>query len=120
MIWLCGDTHGTLDLDKVESFFESTESCRNVTKADYLIILGDVGVCWDGGSREDTTRWALHNLPCPVLWLDGNHENFDEIGEYPVTEWHGGKVQFIEENIIHLMRGQVYEIEGKSFFTFGK
>lgn len=33
--------------------------------------------------------------------------------------WHGGKVHFVRPHIIHLMRGQVYEICGKKFFTFG-
>lgn len=36
-----------------------------------------------------------------------------------VTEWHGGKVHMINESVIHLMRGQVYEIDGKKWFTFG-
>ena len=41
--------------------------------------------------------------------------------EQPVSEMFGGKVQIHPhaENVIHLMRGEVYEIEGKSFFTFG-
>lgn len=118
MIWLCGDTHGKINIDKVEFFFEYRAG-DEVTKDDYLIILGDAGVCWDGGIKDSEVQELLHNLPCTVLWLDGNHENFDEIGKYPVEEWHGGKVQFIREDIIHLMRGQIYEIEGKSFFTFG-
>jgi hypothetical protein len=54
-----------------------------------------------------------------VLFVDGNHENFDALAQYPITEWNGGKVQIIRENVIHLMRGQVYNIDGKSFFTFG-
>ncbi len=28
-------------------------------------------------------------------------------------------MHFIKPDIIHLMRGQIYEIEGKTFFTFG-
>lgn len=120
MIWLCGDTHGEMDFDKVENFFEELEAYdTEVTKADYLIILGDAGVCWDDGISDETVQNLLHNLPCTVLWLDGNHENFDLILDYPIEDWHGGKVQFIQEDIIHLMRGQVYEIGGKTFFTFG-
>lgn len=92
---------------------------KGVTKEDYLIILGDVGVCWDNGIKDAKVQERLQNLPCTVLWLDGNHENFDAINKYPVSEWHGGKVQFMKEDIIHLMRGQIYEIEGKTFFTFG-
>jgi len=120
MIWLCGDTHGDTDFYKVEEFFEGLEiSGEVVTKNDYLIILGDAAVCWDGGYSDENVQSMLQNLPCTVLWLDGNHENFDLIEEYPISEWHGGNVQFIQEDIIHLMRGQIYEIEGKSFFVFG-
>lgn len=50
---------------------------------------------------------------------DGNHENYDRLSAYPVTEWHGGKVHRIADNILHLMRGQVFEIDGARFFTFG-
>lgn len=119
MIWLCGDTHGTTDLDKVSEYFEVLQLYQEVTKEDYLIILGDVAVCWDGGIGDIYLRDILQQLPCTVLWLDGNHENFEVIDTYPVKEWHGGDVQFIRDDIIHLMRGQVYEIEGKTFFTFG-
>lgn len=120
MIWLCGDTHGELDLSKVGEFFEELSFYQRVTKDDYLIILGDVGVCWNDGATDEFVKSCLHDLPCTVLWLDGNHENFDLIAEYPVTEdWNGGKVQFITEDIIHLMRGQVYELKGKTFFVFG-
>lgn len=120
MIWLCGDTHGPIDLDKVEDFFSDTCLFQEVTKEDYLIILGDAGICWDGGNGDESVQERLHNLPCTVLWLDGNHENFVLIDEYPITEdWNGGAVQFITEDIIHLMRGQVYTIEGKKFFVFG-
>ena len=36
-----------------------------------------------------------------------------------MEEWHGGTVQFIRRHVLHLMRGQVYEIDGQSFFTMG-
>lgn len=54
-----------------------------------------------------------------MLFVDGNHENFDLLETFPVEEWHGGKVHKIKPNIIHLMRGQVFEIDGKTIFTFG-
>ncbi len=38
---------------------------------------------------------------------------------YAIDFWNGGKVHFIENDIIHLMRGQIFDIEGTSFFTFG-
>lgn len=119
MIYLVGDTHGTFDLDKVLDFFEIEVLIREVTKEDYLIILGDVGVCWDGGEKDAWVLEKLRELPVTVLWLDGNHENFDLLREYPVTEWNGGMVQRIAPDVIHLMRGYVYYIEGKLFWVFG-
>jgi hypothetical protein len=41
------------------------------------------------------------------------------LAQYPVVKWHGGQVQFIQNFLIHLMRAQVYEIDGKRFFTMG-
>ena len=62
---------------------------------------------------------ALAKKPYNILWVDGNHENFDVINEYPAEMWNGGKIHRIRENIIHLMRGQVFTIENKKFFTMG-
>ena len=39
--------------------------------------------------------------------------------ELPVEDWHGGTVQRVRPSVIHLMRGQVYDIAGKRFFTMG-
>ena len=114
---ISGDTHGTLDLDKVVRFFNEHEN--EYTSDDYLIICGDVGVCGFVPQREEETRSALRNLPVTTLFIDGNHENFEHLNSYPVDEWNGGTVHFIERNIIHLMRGQVFEIDGTKFFTFG-
>ena len=36
-----------------------------------------------------------------------------------MQEWHGGKVHEIRPHILHLMRGQVFDIEGYTFFTMG-
>lgn len=57
--------------------------------------------------------------PFTTLFVDGNHENFDRLYSYPVEEWHGGKVHKIRPSVIHLMRGQVFELDGKKIFTFG-
>lgn len=122
MIYLCGDTHGLNDLGKLTRYFKdgTDRDGHTVTKSDNLVILGDVACCWDGKAHDKKVRKALHDLPPTVLWLDGNHENFDLIECLPIADWHGGKVQYvIKDDIIHLMRGQIYNIEGKTFFTFG-
>ena len=52
MIWICGDTHGLQDIYKVQDYFEEIIVNTHVTKEDYLIILGDVAVSWDDGTRQ--------------------------------------------------------------------
>ena len=54
-----------------------------------------------------------------ILFIDGNHENFPAIYDYPCEKWNGGKIHKIRKNIFHLMRGQLYEINGITFFTMG-
>lgn len=114
---ITGDTHGTLDIQKLILFFDEHEN--EYTDDDYLIICGDVGVCGFNPDDEKETRRILRDLPVTVLFIDGNHENHHRLNDYPVDEWMGGKVHVIESGIIHLMRGQVYNIKGTTFFTFG-
>lgn len=115
-IVLAGDTHGTTDIWKVKDYFDQHEG---FTKKDYLIILGDAAVCGFSPENENLTRKALSELPVTTLFIDGNHENFLELNSYDADEWNGGKVHIIEDDIIHLMRVQVFNIDGKKFFTFG-
>lgn len=93
-----------------------------MTKEDYVIICGDFGGVWNKGEENKEEKhlmdW-LEGKSFTTLFVDGNHENFDRLYDYPVEEWHGGKVHKIRSSVIHLMRGQVYEIDGKSIFTFG-
>lgn len=114
MIYIAADTHSEIDIDKVINYFDDEMTYEDLTKDDYLIILGDVSF--------DYNPWlirTLQSLPVTVLFIDGNHDNIDLLNEYDEEMWCGGKVHFIEEDIIHLMRGQVYEIENYTFFTFG-
>ena len=84
---ISGDTHGTLDIKKVVDFFEGKDG--EYTKDDYLIILGDVGVCGFNPEEEKETRKILRDLPVTTLFIDGNHEHFWHLNSYPVEEWNG-------------------------------
>lgn len=112
-----GDTHGMLDIGKIVNYFNGKEN--EYTKDDFLIICGDVGVCGFSASEESKTRQILRDLPLTTLFIDGNHENFDQLNSYGIDKWNGGNVHVIENDIIHLMRGQVYCIGGVKIFTFG-
>lgn len=115
MIFVTGDTHGDFQRFGMKAFPEQKSLCRN----DHMIICGDFGGVWDNSPRENYWLDWLDDKPWTTLWVDGNHENYDTLKALPVEEWHGGKVQRIRPNIIHLMRGQLYEIEGYTFFTMG-
>lgn len=118
MIYITGDCHHNFMRFDMSIFPEQ----KKMTKEDYVIICGDFGGVWDQGeeSSEETMLmdW-LDTKSFTTLFVDGNHENFDRLYTYPVEEWHGGKVHKIRSSVIHLMRGQVFEIDGKSIFTFG-
>lgn len=114
MIYITGDCHGDYSRFNMKNFPEQKE----LTKDDYVIVCGDFGFWHDSGEQRWWLRW-LSKKTFTILWVDGNHENFDLLKTYPVEEWHGGKVQYITPSVLHLMRGQVYEIGGKTFFAFG-
>lgn len=115
MIFVTGDTHGLHDFSKLHVF---AKDHPDLTKSDYVIIAGDFGAVWSKATLAQNLQYYAE-LPFTVLFVDGNHENFDLLNTYSVQAWCGGKAQIIKSNIVHLMRGQVYEIEGKTVFTFG-
>lgn len=119
MIYITGDIHGTEDIGKVVRFFGDPNVASNLTKQDYLILLGDTSICWDDGKEDSKVKQILRALPVTTLFVDGNHDNHQLIAEYPVLEWNGGRVHEIETDILHLMRGEIFTIEGKTFFVFG-
>lgn len=113
-VFICGDTHGILDVGKIEQL----KMKEKIDYGDYLIVCGDCGVVWDKESLPEYTQ-HFENIGCNVLFIDGNHENFDILKEYPVEYWNGGKIHKISEHIYHLLRGQVFDICDKKFLTIG-
>lgn len=118
-IFITGDTHGDLEIYKLDS--HNFPEGQKLTKDDYVIICGDFGLVW--GGRQDKIDKTLQDWlalqPWTTLSIDGNHENHDLLNEYPIEMWSGGKVHRINESIIHLMRGEIYEINQRTFFAFG-
>lgn len=81
-------------------------------------ICGDFGFWADTPEENYWLNW-LEEKPFTTLFADGNHENFDRLNELPVHKWNGGKVHYIRPHVLHLMRGQVFKIDGATFFTMG-
>lgn len=116
MIYLTGDTHIPIDISKLN--MTNFPEQKNLTRDDYVIILGDFGLYWHKDKTYEYWRKWLQDKPFTILWIDGNHENYDWINTMSVSIWNGGKVHQ-DGNIIHLMRGQIFNIDGKKFLTMG-
>ena len=116
MIYITGDTHGPIDIHKLNKrCFDDT----NLTKDDYLIICGDFGLVWDNSPEEKYWLDWLNDKNYTTLFIDGNHENHPLLNSYPEEIWNGGKVNKIRDSVLHLMRGQIFTIDSRTFFTMG-
>ena len=62
---------------------------------------------------------TLKNVLIQSVFVTEIMKNFPAIYSYPTEIWNGGRIHRIRKNIIHLMRGQVFTIEDKKFFTMG-
>ena len=112
MIYVTGDMHGD------ESRLYDKE-WRKLKANDVLIVCGDFGFVWDNSEREKSTLKYLGSRKFTVCFLDGCHENFEIINKARKTVWKGGYVHRISGNLFHLMRGEIYNINGTKIFTFG-
>lgn len=117
MIFITGDMHGHIGINKLmpDVFTEQI----NLTKNDYVIICGDFGLVWNNGENERNWLDWLSQRNFTTLFIDGNHENFNLLETFEVSQFMGGKAHYITDSIIHLLRGQIYNIDNKRLFTFG-
>lgn len=113
-IFISGDTHGTHDFKKLIQLCEK----EKLDYEDYIVICGDCGVVWDKETLKESIE-IFDRLKTNILFIDGNHENFDMLNKYPIDIWNGGKIHKISKYIFHLLRGQVFNILGKTFFALG-
>lgn len=116
MIFITGDLHGDWRRFSTSHFPEQSE----MTKNDYVIVCGDFGLWHDCGSEQWWLDW-LNDKPFTLLFVDGNHENFDRLygNEFKVVDFKGGKAHQIRDSVFHLMRGYVFTLDGLKFFAFG-
>lgn len=113
MIYVTGDTHR-----KIDNRF-SEKPLTKLTEKDYLIILGDFGGVWYDDESDNLFLSYFEKQKYTTLFIDGNHENHKKLNDFPVEVWNGGKIHRIKSNIFHLMRGQIFNIDGYKIFTFG-
>ncbi len=112
MIYVTGDLHG--DIDRL---FD--REWRKLKKGDTVICCGDFGFIFDGSKEEREVIRYLSSRKYTVAFLGGTHDNYERIYAHRQTVWKGGLVHRIGENLYYLDRGQIYTVEGISFFAFG-
>ena len=112
MVYLTGDTHGDIERFKHGKL-------RWLGKRDVVIVLGDFGFVWDGSKEEQKKLDWLRKRPYTLLFLDGAHENYDLLAQYPEEELFGGKVQALGGHVYHVCRGSVLTLEEKKYLCFG-
>lgn len=137
MIFVTGDVHGGVDMDKLSN--KHFPIAKQLTREDYVIICGDFGLPFldsdvypDGEfipnkharkNRSSYQYWIkwLSERPFTILFADGNHDNHPFWAKQPVMEWNGGLVNPHPDadNIFHLKRGEYYTIGGKTFWVMG-
>ena len=125
-IYITGDTHADLNIEKIQEAGWRNRDWRP-TPDDYLIVVGDVAVIWDTqwyelpdlAINDAFTLGMLTELPWTVLFIDGNHENHRTLHDMESELWNGGYMHRISERCLHLMRGQVFNIEDIRLFTLG-
>ena len=115
-IYITGDCHADFHKFSSDSFPEQKE----LTKDDFVIVCGDFGLWHDSGQERYWLNW-LNEKSFTLLFVDGNHENFDRLygGEFEVVDFLGGQAHKIRESVYHLMRGNVFNLGGKKVFAFG-
>lgn len=121
MIYITGDTHADFSRFSTIRFPEQKE----MTKDDIVIILGDFGGVWFNKkmdmSEENCRLDWLNDKHFTICYIDGNHENHSRYytDEFPIVDFHGGKAHKVRNSVYHLMRGYVFDFEGKKFFAMG-
>lgn len=111
VLGITGDTHGELNFTKV--YKARKLGCT------HLIVCGDFGYVWTGSDREQRQLNYLNKIGVEILFVAGNHENYNLLETYPIEDRYNGKVKKIRDNIYQLMNGEIYTINNKTFFVMG-
>lgn len=115
MLFLTGDCHGDFRRFSTKSF----PIQKTLTKEDLVVILGDAGFLWDGSKQDDHWLDWLEAKPFTTVDIGGNHENYDLLEQYPKIHWKGGLAYQLRPSVLHLCRGQIYDLNGFKTFVMG-
>ncbi len=113
MIYFISDVHEDINFIGLKKYLEIA------TKNDLLIILGDVGLNFQDTKQNRLFTEQFLSIDKNIAFIEGNHENFAYLDNFPTEKWNGGTVNRLTDKIVRLIRGNIYEIDGYKFFTFG-
>jgi len=112
-ILFAGDWHG--DINHVQYIYQIAIQ----KEVDYVIQVGDFGY-WEhmqgGPEFLDMCQKFADESGIDLWWIDGNHENFDWLYDYPLDS--DGR-RPVRPNVIHLPRGHKWKWDGVTFLAFG-
>ena len=112
MIYLCGDTHGINEIGKITN----KAFAGGLSADDFVIVLGDFGLFWSERIDEFMARKNIERyFPATLLFIDGNHENFDMLDELPRERKFGGTVGVGGENIFGYGAAKFTRLQGDIF-----
>lgn len=115
--FLTGDTHGSHDINKLS--YRNFNTARELTKDDYVCILGDFGCVWNLDNEDNYWLDWLESRPFTTLFLPGNHENYPLLRSFSESQWCGGTIRYIRPTVIMLERGEIFNINNTTFFCMG-
>lgn len=120
-IFVTGDFHGGIDYLKLDLRMHGVmqKQLRTLTKEDIVIILGDVGIVWDGAESDNRWQNWLNKQPYTTFGILGNHENYDLLKTYPIVDFHGGKAYKIKDSVYIGLNGEVFDFNGEKYFVMG-
>lgn len=110
-IYVTGDKHQ--NYRNLLTFIEF----EKLTENDTILVLGDMGLFWRKDRIDSDTfiDYYEKNYKCNLWFIDGNHENFDQLEEIKIIDGYGN----ISPHIKWLPRGNSYTWDNKKILVIG-
>ena len=114
-VLVTGDVHGDILL--------LLEMVRSIENDEMLFVTGDFGLFWFDINSNSDKYTILNNMleskNAYIVFVDGNHENHNFINRTEISEFCGAKCHKLLPRVIHIMRGEIVNIDGIKIFCFG-
>ena len=111
-----GDTHGN-----TRAIITAVQRAKELN-VEWIIQCGDFGLWpgWAGVRFLDEVNAALIDNKVNLMWLDGNHEDFDQLESLIKLQPKNKNGQtYIRSQILYSPRGCLWEMNNKIFMTVG-